>query len=345
MRLPCWVSQLELSMQQHLDDDPPFPPPLAGVRGMLVAAGLGTRLAPLTDLRPKPVVPVGLRPVAAYMLDHFRVAGITDVVVNLFHLPDVLRDVLTTEATATRLSFVQETELLGTGGGIRHAFRPRSGEDFMVANAKLLFRPALAAAMQRHQRARAVATMVVKPMPAGASFGAIDVDADGFVRRILDPAPQPAPGLRRMMFTGVQVLNEQAHRLLPQRGCVVRDGYRHWLTAGLTIATVVDSAPFWDVGMDLPTYHQANMAVRSGKFIPLWPQADAAGNLLAPGVSLPPSASIIDSIIGVGAQVAPDSVGERLVVWPGAKFSGDHSDAIVTPHGIVPVAAATAPTP
>lgn len=325
-------------MDHSLDEDPPFPPPLSGVRGMILAAGKGTRLSPLTDLRPKPVVPVGLRPVAAYMLDHFRIAGITDVVVNLFHLPDVLRDLLTPEAASTRLTFVEETELLGTGGGIRRAFRPRSGEHFVVANGKYLFRPALACAMERHQRARAVATMVVRPMPAGESFGAIDIDADGFVRRLLDPAPEPAPGLRRMMYTGVQVLSEQAHRLLPQQGCVVRDGYRHWLTAGLRVATVIDSAPFWDVGRSLEAYHRANMALRSGEFIPLWPAPDPAGNLVAPGVTIPPSARLQRCILGVGTHVAADSAGEELVVWPGARLAGAHRRAIITPAAVVQLA-------
>src|SRR5436190_20338773 len=107
---------------------------------MLVAAGFGTRLEPLTRELPKPALPLGNRPVAWFALDHLRRCGARDVVVNTHHLAERLREQLEPCCPAdVALRFVHEPMILGTGGGVRNAWQPAAGEDFVVFNAKLLF--------------------------------------------------------------------------------------------------------------------------------------------------------------------------------------------------------------
>lgn len=314
---------------------------LSGVRGMLVAAGMGTRLAPLTDWLPKPAVPVGLRPVAAYMLAHLRSHGLRELTVNLHHLAPALRQALQPygQREGVDLHFVEEPSLLGTGGGIRNALDGVADDELVViANGKLLFMPDLAAALQQHRRLGAVATMVLKPLPPASRFSPIHVDDEGFVRRMLDRSPEAsAGGLKPMMFTGVQILAGSLLRRLPAEGCLVRDGYLHWLQEGLPVAYWSDTAPFWDVGVDLAAYHAANMAVRSGAF-PVQGQAlDAAGNLVAEGVEIPASAELQNCIVGANVRVAPGARGQDLVIWPGTAVSGQWERAVLTPTAAVPV--------
>lgn len=305
---------------------------------MLVAAGLGTRLAPLTHRLPKPAVPVGLHPVAAYLVAHLRHLGIHDLTVNLFHRAAALQASLEPYAGRENVSlrFVTEDRLLGTAGGIRNAMQPQLSEDFVVANAKLLFAPDLAAAMALHRARGALATMVLKPMPPGARFGAVDIDAEGSVRQILARGSAPAPGLRRMMFTGVQVLSAAAHRLLPEQGCLVRDGYMPWLAQGLPVMAHVESAPFWDVGMDLPAYLAANMAVRDGSFPARGVALDARGNLVHPEAEVSAAATLSQSVIGARARIGEHATGRRVVVWPETQVDHAVQEAIVTPDGVFP---------
>ncbi|MET0390420.1 MAG: sugar phosphate nucleotidyltransferase, partial [Polyangiales bacterium] len=117
------------------------------LRAMLITAGLGTRLSPLTDHLPKPAVPVANRPVAWFALDHVRRVGIRDFVLNTHHLARELQDTLTAVAPPdVQLRFVHEPQILGTGGGVRNAWQPRGDEIFVVMNGKYVFAPDMAAA-------------------------------------------------------------------------------------------------------------------------------------------------------------------------------------------------------
>ena len=186
---------------------------------MLVAAGLGTRLEPLTLELPKPAVPVGNRPAGWFGMDHLARAGFRELVVNTHHLAAELRAAFEEHAPAgLQLSFVHEPHILGTGGGVKRAWRPRDGEDFVTWNAKLLFAPDVQAALNRHRESGAIATMVLRPMPtsAAASFAPVLVDAEGRVRAIRGtPAHPTGEGLVPRMYTGVQVLHPRAHADLP----------------------------------------------------------------------------------------------------------------------------------
>ena len=101
---------------------------------MILAAGLGSRMRPLTDVTPKPLIPVGGRPMIDQLLDRLEQAGVTDAVVNIHHLPDRMREHLAGR-TRPRITLSDETEaLLDSGGGVLKAL-PRLGDAFFVLNA------------------------------------------------------------------------------------------------------------------------------------------------------------------------------------------------------------------
>ena len=152
---------------------------------MLLAAGLGTRLQPLTDLRPKPIVPVANRPLAAFAMEHLARSGVRTIVANTHPRPDEVESAL--KASCPRdveLRFSREATLLGTGGGLRkaHPCFDDPHASVIVMNGDTLFAPDLAHAYAEHHARGAVATMILRQTPDPDRFGAIGIDAksDGF---------------------------------------------------------------------------------------------------------------------------------------------------------------------
>ena len=313
---------------------------------MLVTAGFGTRLAPLTDLLPKPAVPVANRPIAAYALDHLHRAGVRDFVLNTHHLPGELESAVRAAAPSdARLSFVHEPQILGTGGGVRHAWQPIDGETFIVMNGKLLFAPNIAGALRLHRESRAIATLIVKAVPAGDPLAAVEIDSEARVRRLLG---QPAlattnPALQPTMYTGVSLLEARAHRDLPENGCLIRDAYRHWIDRGERVMAYIDTASFRDVGMSLWHYWEANMALLTGA--EHWPgiEPDGAGVVGLQAAQVGPGAQLRHTAIGSGARIENGVRVENCVLWPNARVLANLENAIVLPNGQTLAILPTAP--
>ena len=306
---------------------------LSHLRAMLVTAGLGTRLAPLTDLLPKPAVPIANRPVAWFALDQLARAGITEVVLNTHHLAQALEQALREAAPSSqRLRFVFEPEILGTGGGIKNAWQPRAGETFVVMNGKLVFAPDLGAAYALHTSTGAFATMVVKEVGAEDPTGVVLVDAAGNVRGVPGHPAADSRGLRRCMYTGVSLLSEGVHARLPDRGCLIRQGFASWLASAERVQAYVEPSSFRDVGMSLRHYLEANVALASGaeRWLAIKP---AAGCLIEASAQLGARLQLQNSVIGRAAQVASGTELTRCVVWPGARVAGAHHDSIFLPDG------------
>lgn len=302
-------------------------------RAMLVAAGFGTRLSPLTDELPKPAVPVANRPLAWYALDHLQRFGIRDFVVNTHHLGSRLESSLEpwTPAGVT-LRFSHEPEILGTGGGLRRAWQPRTGEAFVVMNAKLLFEPDLAELLAIQESSGAIATMVLSPMPSGSEFGGIDVDAEGRVRAILKEAP-PAHGLTRRMFTGVHALHSRAWRDLPESGCIIRQCYRQWVDRDECVMSVLSTAAWADLGITPRHYGEANIALLTGDRT--WPgvQPTTDGVIVADDARIGSDCQLTACAVGSGAVIADGARLSQCIVWPGAQVAGELSRTIITTGG------------
>jgi mannose-1-phosphate guanylyltransferase len=301
---------------------------------MLVAAGFGTRLHPLTSELPKPALPLGNRPVAWYGLDHLHRCGVRDVVINTHHLAERLRTTLEVHAPDdVSLRFVHEPVILGTGGGVRNAWQPLAGEDFIVWNAKLLFAPDLTRALAVHRASGAIATLVLRRLGAGERFAPVETDADGRVLRIRGEPRDHAPGAELRMFTGVQILNARAHRDLPESGDVFEHAYIPWLARGEHVASVTDDAPWLDIGVTPAHYLEANMALATGAV--RWPGIvpSPSATLVAPGATVAGSCVLSECVIGDGAIVEAGSHLRRVVVWPNARVGGAIDDAIVTTAG------------
>ena len=175
-------------------------------RAMVLAAGRGTRLAPLTDATPKPLLPVAGRPFLEHILEFLRASGIREVVLNLHHLGRRIEEHLGDGARfGLRVRYSWENPILDTGGGIKRAEPLLAGEPFAVLNGDSLLELRLAEVVERHRERGAIATMVVRPDPDAARYGLVELDAEDLVRRV-SGQPPGAPGpLRPFMFPGLHV--------------------------------------------------------------------------------------------------------------------------------------------
>ena len=185
-------------------------------RAMVLAAGRGERLRPLTDSLPKPLFPVGGKALIDHVLDRLGDAGVERAVVNLCHLGDLIEIHLSGRMNPA-IAFSHEPERLDTGGGVAKAL-PLLGDDpFYVVNGKILWRDGESAALARLAQAwdgEAMdgLLMMVPLMRAGGYGGVGDffLHEDGVVTRPEPGAPAP------MVFTGIQILHPRLFRGSPE---------------------------------------------------------------------------------------------------------------------------------
>ena len=181
------------------------------MRAMVLAAGLGTRLRPLTYEITKPMVPVLDRPVMAHILDLLDRHGFEDVIANLHYHPDSIR-----EYFGDRLSYRYEEELLGTAGGVR-ACADFFGEDsFLVISGDALTDIDLTALAARHRESGGVATLAVKKVPDTREYGVVLHDRGGRITGFQEK-PAPDEALSDLGNCGIYVFTPEIFDYFPDR--------------------------------------------------------------------------------------------------------------------------------
>ena len=189
------------------------------MRAMLLAAGLGTRLRPVTERTPKPLLPVANVPLIEYNLRLLQEHGITEVVINLHHLGDAIEDHLGDgSALGMSISYSAEQEILGTGGGVKNVEQLLGPGTFVVLNADIICDANLTAAIRAHRERRSLATMVVLEDPRAEEFGTVEYDKQGNIVQIAgkvdNPPALPGP-FSKALFTGIHILEPRALEYIP----------------------------------------------------------------------------------------------------------------------------------
>jgi mannose-1-phosphate guanylyltransferase len=291
---------------------------------MVLAAGRGTRLRPLTDMCAKPLLPVGDRPAIAHVLGRMRSAGVERIVVNAHHrAADVVAF-----ARAHGVEVSEEPDLLGTAGGVARAAAALGPGDAIVWNGDILADVDVEALVAAHARDGAVATLVVRPRRGGE--GSVGVDAQGWVVRLRSESfgPEAQGG----DFVGVSVLGAWLRSELPERGCLVADAWIPALRAGRLVRALAYAADFYDIGTP-ERYWSANMA---------WLKGRGGASFVGAGASVAPGVSLDRCVVGEGAAVAGAGTLAGCVVWPGGRAVAPLSNAIVAVGSLVVTAGAGA---
>jgi mannose-1-phosphate guanylyltransferase len=294
---------------------------------MVLAAGLGTRLRPLTEAIPKPALPVLGSTLLEENLALVARLGAREVVVNAHHRAEVVAGVARRAADRLglrlHLSF-EAPEPLGTGGALVAA-RPLldRGETILLLNGDVLTDMDLAPALARHRAEKPAATMVLRPMPAGADFAPVEVDAGGAVLRIAGRGREGEGN--PFLFTGIHFLEPRVLDALPAEGpsCINRQGHVSLLQKGERIlGHVVEEGRWSDVGT-WERYREANLDLLAGRYR-LPGSAAVQGVVVSPDAEVEPGARLRGPAwIGPGARVSSTAeVGPDAVVLPGARVQG-----------------------
>ncbi len=287
---------------------------------MVLAAGFGTRLRPLSDERPKPLVPVGDRTALEHIVDAMAAVGIERVVVNSHHgataFDRALWDALALPAVCSH-----EPEILGTAGGVAQAAEALGEGERLVWNGDILAELDLAELFRAHEASGAAASLAVASPPAGR--GTVGLDGSGRVVRLR--SVELGGEQKAADFVGIQILSARLRARLPEVGCLVGDVYLPAMGQGLRLQAVPVVRQWTDIG-STETYLAANLG---------WLAATGKARFVGPGAKVPEEVELVDAVVGAGARITGRGPVHRCVLWPGARARAPLDSAVVTTAGTV----------
>jgi mannose-1-phosphate guanylyltransferase len=331
------------------------------MRAVVLVGGEGTRLRPLTETIPKPLLPVLNRSLLHRVLDHLALHGVHEVILSSPYLETAFRPFIAERRGDPAITWITEGTPLGTGGAIVNALDRVDGT-FLVLNGDILTDLDLGALVEHHRRAGAAATITLTPVVDARPFGLVATDADGRVLEFREKPTEPIPG---DVNAGTYVLEPRALEGW-QRGAVIsveREIFPALIERGDPVHGFVSRAYWMDLGTP-EKYLQAHFDLLEGRMrevavaAPL--VADPAGVdlrahlgrwvVLAEGVGVGEETRIDDSVVmagstigagarvvgtiigpgctlGDGATVRDSVLGEGVTVPPGAVVEGDRLSA------------------
>lgn len=291
-------------------------------KAFILGAGLGTRLRPLTDVLPKPLVPVFHEPMANHALRHCQSAGITEFAVNTHHIPGAWQQAYPDASfNGSPIIFFHEKILLETGGGIRN-IAPFIGSDpLLVYNGDILTDIDLGKLIAHHEASGNVATLALRTSGTNRNVN-ISGDHVTDMRNTLGNTP----GTHQ--FTGIYCIEPEIIDLLPDGEVVsIVPAFIDLIHRQQLGAVVLDDGDWFDIG-NPDAYREVHQHLRKNR-----PDA------IHPDARISPSAHIdtASCIIGPGATIGDGATLENTIVWPSATVSAgsSHHNAIITgqqPH-------------
>ena len=230
-----------------------------------MAAGLGTRLRPLTYEVPKPLVPVANRPIMEHILRLLPRHGFSDVIANLHWFPDTIRNRFGDgSGTGIELTYSYEEELMGTAGGVRNVSSFFGDEPFLVMAADALTDIDLAALRAAHDANGGIATLAVKRVANVSEFGVVIAGSDGRIQGFQEK-PDPAEALSDLASCMIYILEPEIFDYFPDKHSVdfALDVFPTLLESDVPFHVHVIDAYWNDVG-SLPEYVEGNLDALDG---------------------------------------------------------------------------------
>jgi NDP-mannose synthase len=217
-------------------------PTTAGVRAVILAGGLGTRLRPYTTVIPKPLVPIADRPVLEHIIRCLAASGITQIDLCVSHLGRLIRLYLSEAELPSdvRISFHWETEPLGTAGALKSV--PDLAGTFVVMNGDVLTTLDYRRLVAFHREQDVALTVAMKSKRVDIDLGVMDVEG-GLIRDYREK-----PSLSLDVSMGIYVYDERALRHLPDGPCQFPDLVLRLLAAGERVAAFRSEADWYDIG-------------------------------------------------------------------------------------------------
>jgi mannose-1-phosphate guanylyltransferase len=276
------------------------------MKAMVLAAGLGTRLMPLTARLPKPMMPVLDRPALAHIVDGLERHGYDELVANLHHHPDAIQAWF-----GDRLEYLFEEELLGTAGAVRNAAGFFGDEPIVVVSGDSLNEVAVTELVDSHRASGAVATIVAQRTADIAPYGALLVAEDGRVTG-LQEKPHPAEALSDLASCGIYCFSREVFEYFPEPDPVdwAQDVFPVLLENDVPVHAFQTAAYWNDIGTPAKL-REAN-----------WRALEATGGSvwIGEGCDIEEGAELVDRVvIGAGSRVGAGAVLRDTVLFAGSR--------------------------
>jgi NDP-sugar pyrophosphorylase family protein len=216
------------------------------MKAMILAAGLGTRLLPMTKKQPKPLFPILGRPLIDILICRLRDAGFDSVIINTHHLAEMIDQFVNRQDYSIPVQTRFEPTILGTGGGIKNVEDFWDEQPFMVINGDIFTNIDLAQVYGFHLSHQYPVTMVLHDCE---QFNNVSVDSNDHVTGFSHTEPLRPRG-RQLAFTGIQVLDPHVLSFIPERTSYsIIDAYCEMIKAGITVRALVTRNHYWhDIG-------------------------------------------------------------------------------------------------
>lgn len=186
------------------------------MRAIILSAGYGTRLWPLTEDRTKPAIPILGKPLVGYVAEYLTAYGFDEIVVNLHHRPESVRRALGDGSRfGVKLHYVEEPQILGTSGALDNTREFFEHDTFLVVNGKIITDIDLKAALDTHRKTNALATLVLLPNTRRERFSVVETE-HGLVTRFGGMPDPLADGPAPLMFTGIHIMEPRIFDYIPR---------------------------------------------------------------------------------------------------------------------------------
>jgi NDP-sugar pyrophosphorylase family protein len=295
------------------------------MRAMILSAGYGTRLWPLTEDRTKPAIPILGKPLVGYVAEYLAAYGCDEIVVNLHHRPESVRAALGDGSKyGVKLHYVDEPVILGTSGALDNARQILKGETIVVVNGKIITDIDLNAALETHRRTEAIATLVLLPNPDYQRFTVVEI-TDGFLKGFgsMPVQGEYAGGEVPLMFTGIQILEPRIFDYIPSGvfSHSTTHVYPQAIAKGERVATHVAKGKWYelstpqrylDISLAMLAERGEHLAIGSACVIS--ERAEVSQSVLWDGVVVEPDARIRRAVLGDGVRINAGEIIEDAVI-------------------------------
>ncbi len=293
------------------------------MKAMILAAGFGTRLFPLTIDRTKPAIPFLGKPLVGYVAEYVAKYGFTDIVVNLHHQPNSVKKALGDGSDfGVSIEYTyEEPKILGTAGALDNARQHLENETFLVANGKIVTDIDIRQALNTHKEAGALATMVLKENTNFEKFTEVIVE-NGQIRRFGKGFPERDSNLHNqkppLMFTGIQILEPEVFEYIPKGvySDIVPTFYNPAIKNGEKIAAHVADGKWYELST-IPRYLDITLKMLNGR---------KNRNVIGANASISDSAKLEESIIWdnvtieSGASIKRSIIGDDVFIKGGETY-------------------------
>jgi mannose-1-phosphate guanylyltransferase len=308
------------------------------MKGMILAAGLGTRLEPLTRIRPKPLFPVLNRPLLALAIEQLQAMGATHVVINAHHLAGQIKEFVRGEGWGKAVTVKVETEILGTGGGIKNCADELQDTPFsLVVNGDIYHTFDLSPAVRYHTEMNNLATLVLYD---DSRFNQVGIDSDGKVVTVMKqkvPGSQPPVGV--LTFTGIHIISPRLFDVMPTSGAFdIIACYLALAARGEVIRGYPMRAGYWQDMGRIEAYQALHRELLQSKGNVIHPEARIEAGVkmegfvcVGKGSRIEQGAFLKDTVIWDDCVVEQGSRIEGCIAADGVRIKGVRHGEVIVP--------------